>query len=429
MLCSRIARAVGAAAWLQAASCALACSPRGEARLTGLSTEDCFTELDGGTLDAQRTVPLDATPPEVREGDGATQAEAAVPDASRDGFSLELPPHFPRPKIPADNPLTAAKIELGRHLFHDVRLSRTDTFSCASCHKQELAFADERATGLGATGEHHSRGSMSLANVAYATTLTWGNPLMMTLEQQLLVPLLNDNPVELGMRSLAEVEEKLRAVDAYAPLFAAAFPGQTQPITVTNVQRALASFQRTLISADSPYDHFLRGDRGALSEAAQRGMRLVTTREDGRFVCVHCHGGFAFTDHVTSEGLPDLLPVYHQTGLYDTDGMGSYPAPNTGVHEVTLADQDMGKFKAPTLRNIALTAPYMHDGTIATLDEVLEHYARGGRAHHPGRTDPFLVPFEITPAERADIIAFLNSLTDETFIHDPRFANPWPKRR
>jgi cytochrome c peroxidase len=394
----------------------------------GSSAEDSFKERDGSTLDARLTIPLDGTMPEVRARDAATHAEAAVPDAAQDGFSLALPPHFPRPKIPVDNPLTSAKVELGRHLFYDVRLSRTGTFSCASCHKQELAFADERATGLGATGEHHSRGSMSLANVAYAITLTWGNPLMTTLEQQLLVPLLNDNPVELGVRSLPELEEKLRAVDAYRALFEVAFPDQAEPITTTNVQRALASFQRTLISGDAPYDRFLRGDLGALSEAAQRGMRLVTTHEDGRFVCDHCHGGFAFSDHVTSEGLPDVLPSYHQTGLYDTDGMGSYPAPNTGVHEVTLAGQDMGKFKAPTLRNIALTAPYMHDGAIATLDEVLDHYARGGRARHPARTDPFLVPFEITPAERSDIIAFLHSLTDETFIHDPRFTDPWLTR-
>lgn len=177
----------------------------------------------------------------------------------------------------------------------------------------------------------------------------------------------------------------------------------------------------SLISGKSAYDRYVdSGDESALSESAKRGMLLVTSNEADEqglhLECNHCHGGFNFSDHVVWQGLEqrDLKPLYHQTGLYDVDGRGGYPQP-----------EDMGKFKAPTLRNIALTAPYMHDGSIKTLSEVLDHYARGGRAHRKGVTDPLLQPFELTERQKADIIAFLESLTDEELIADPRFSNPW----
>ncbi|MEY4581394.1 MAG: hypothetical protein RL701_6097 [Pseudomonadota bacterium] len=184
-----------------------------------------------------------------------------------------------------------------------------------------------------------------------------------------------------------------------------------------------------MISGRSAYDRYINlGDEGALSAAAKRGMVFVTSNEDHRFECNHCHGGFAFSDHTTWEGLYDegTEPPFHQTGLYNLDGKGTYPTPNTGVFSTSLRPEDMGKFKAPTLRNIALTAPYMHDGSIATLSEVLDHYAKGGRARLVGKTDPLLVPFTISAQEKADIIAFLESLTDQDFIADPRFSDPWP---
>jgi cytochrome c peroxidase len=270
---------------------------------------------------------------------------------------------------------------------------------------------------------------MSLANVAFAQTLTWANPLMFELERQAHVPIFGDRPVELGQSSMPELEARLRDVPRYQELFAAAFPGQDEPVTTLNIERALASFQRVLISADSAYDRYQAGDSSALGPAALRGMIFVTTNEDHRFECNHCHGGLFFTDHVTWQGRSSVgqALLYHQTGLYDIDGQGSYPAPNTGAYDVTLDPADMGKFKAPTLRNIALTAPYMHDGSIATLSEVLDHYSQGGRAHVAGRTDSLLKPFVITDDERADIIAFLESLSDDGFLHDPRFADPWPQ--
>jgi cytochrome c peroxidase len=347
-------------------------------------------------------------------------------------FVWDLPEEtWPRPAVPADNPMSNEKVELGRHLFYDVRLSANNTTSCATCHKQELAFTDGRAVGLGATGQEHTRGSMSLANVGYAQTLTWGHPLMFDLERQAQVPIFGDRPEELANRSIPELEERLRAVPRYVELFAAAFPEDEEPIELLNLGRALAAFQRTLISGNSAYDQYQRGDEAALSEAAKRGMRFITTNEDHRFECNHCHGTVFFTDHITWENRSDTgaAPPYHQTGLYDIDGQGGYPEPNTGTHEITGRPRDMGMFKAPTLRNIALTAPYMHDGSIRTLSEVLDHYSRGGRAHAAGRTDALLKSFPISDEEKADIIAFLESLTDHDFITDPRFSDPWTERR
>ena len=361
---------------------------------------------------------------------GTLDPSGAPPDGSVIGaFRWELPANFPRPNVPVANPMSIEKVALGRHLFYDKRLSVNETQSCASCHKQELAFADERAVGLGATGQPHTRGSMSLANVAYSPTLTWSNPVMLELERQLQVPLFGDNPVELGMRSQEDVLKRLRGVPRYQELFAAAYPGEAEPITMINVARAIATFERTLLSGNAAYDRYLAGDASALSDSAKRGMVFVTSNEDHRFECNHCHGGFNFSDHVTYESGPEFgaNPPYHQTGLYDLDGNGAYPPPNTGIHDVSQKPDDMGKFKAPTLRNIALTAPYMHDGSIKTLSEVLDHYSKGGRARNAARTDQFVQPFEITAQEKADIIAFLESLTDQQFITDPKLADPWPQ--
>jgi cytochrome c peroxidase len=338
------------------------------------------------------------------------------------GYAWQLPRGFPRPPVPADNPMSVEKVELGRFLFYDERLSDNETFSCATCHKQELAFSDGRATGLGATGEAHSRGSMTLANVGYAPTLNWANPLVTDLEHQARTPIFGDRPVELGIPSIEALETRLRAVPGYAKLFQAAFPEDAQPVSANNLTRAISAFERTLISGDAPFDRWQNGDEGALSESAKRGHALFNSE---KLECFHCHAGFAFTDHVTWEGKAFPDAPFHQTGLYNLDGRGKYPEPNTGVFETSLDARDMGKFKAPTLRNIALTAPYMHDGSIATLSEVLDHYANGGRAHS-FRTDPLMIGFELDAQERADVIAFLESLTDQKFITDPRFSDPGP---
>lgn len=344
-----------------------------------------------------------------------------------------VPEGLPVPLVPEDNPMTAEKVELGRHLFYDERLSGNRTQSCATCHEQARAFATDEAVELGSTGEATPRNSMSLANVAYATTYTWANPVLLTLEQQMLVPLFGAEPVELGMRGREdELISRLRAEPVYAALFAAAFPDDADPFTLTNVSRALTSFERALLSGDSPYDRYTRGETDALSPAARRGLALFNSE---RLECFHCHAGFNFQDSVAWEGKPPRSGLFHNTGLYNIDGEGGYPEGNRGLYEFTRVPADMGRFRVPTLRNIAVTAPYMHDGSVATLSEVLDHYAAGGRTipdgPHAGvgRDNPFkssfIRGFTLSESERADVIAFLESLTDEAFLADPAFSDPW----
>jgi cytochrome c peroxidase len=194
-----------------------------------------------------------------------------------------------------------------------------------------------------------------------------------------------------------------------------------------------SAFQRTLLSGAAPFDRYIQGaDPQALSEAAKRGHTLF---ESERLACSQCHSGFDFSDHVYYRDAPEIALVYHNTGLYNTDGLGAYPEPNTGTFNVTQNPDDMGMFKVPTLRNIALTAPYMHDGSIATLSEVFDHYAAAGRTLASGpyagvgsenpRKDSRLKGFTLSEQERADLLAFLSSLTDQAFIEDEAFSDPW----
>lgn len=347
-------------------------------------------------------------------------------------YAFRLPHGFPMPRVPSDNPMSETKVELGRRLFYDPRLSQNGTQSCASCHRQELAFTDGRANAIGSTGDVVKRSSMSLANAAYAARLTWANPLMNRLEHQALVPMFGDAPVELGLRDARVLLRRLRRDRDYRERFAAAFPDDANPVSLTNVTRAIAAFERTLISGDSPYDRFVAGDASAMSESAQRGMELFLSE---RLECFHCHGGFAFSDSIDHAGMPEPERAFHNTGLYDVDRDGAYPASDRGLYDVTHRAEDMGRFRAPTLRNIAVTAPYMHDGSIATLEGVLDHYEHGGRRIDSGpnagdgstspRKDRFLNGFVVSDAERADVLAFLNALTDERFLHDPAFADPF----
>jgi len=289
-----------------------------------------------------------------------------------------VPPGFPPPLIPADNPLTAEKVELGRRLFYDERLSGSGTFACASCHRQELAFTDGRPRAIGATGEMHPRGAMSLANVAYNASFAWADPCLLRLEDQARVPMFNESPVELGVAGREEeILDRFRSDEKTLRRFRAAFPEEANPVTMDNLVRAIASFERTLFSGNS---------------------------------------------------------TFHNTGLYNVDGAGAYPRDNPGIHSATGLPEDMGKFRAPTLRNIAVTAPYMHDGSLPSLDAVIDFYAAGGRLidsgpyRGDGRANPFkserVAGFELTLGERQELIAFLESLTDSGFLIDPRFADP-----
>jgi cytochrome c peroxidase len=353
--------------------------------------------------------------------------------ATGDGYDWQLPAGFPEPRVPDDNPMSQAKVELGRYLFYDTRLSGNGTQSCSSCHLQALAFSDGRAVSIGSTGETTDRNAMSLTNSAYSAALTWGNPLLTTIEQQVVVPMFGEFPHELGITGhTEEVLKRFQGDAQYQAMFAAAFPSESDPIGFGNIVKALASFVRTLISGNSVYDRYRWQDPSVMSESAQRGMRLFMGEE---LECHHCHGGFNFSAATVTPNTTFSTKIFFNTGLYNIGGSGTYPAPNTGVYSVSGKKADMGRFRPPSLRNVALTAPYMHDGSIATLEDVIQFYADGGRviADGPyagdGRENPYksalVSGFELTDQERLDMLAFLNSLTDESFITDPRISDPF----
>ncbi|MFN8573662.1 MAG: di-heme enzyme [Gemmatimonadaceae bacterium] len=356
-----------------------------------------------------------------------------IPSGNPAKFHWTLPTGFPTPVVPDANPMSDAKVELGRRLFYDTRLSGIQNFSCSSCHRQENAFADARNVPFGSTGEAHPRNSIGLTNVAYQPAFGWADPDTRQLEEQAPIPMFNVTPVELGLKGReSEVLQRLRDVTLYRQLFAAAFPGLTDAISIQNVANALASFQRTFLSGDSPYDRYVRGDTRAISASAIRGEGLFRS---ARLACSQCHGGVLFTNFATYVGGPASAPEYINNGLYNLGGTGAYPVPNTGLTSHTGVASDMGKFKVPTLRNIALTFPYMHDGSLGSLSEVIDHYAAGGRTIASGanagvgRLNPFKSPlvagFTITGEEKADLIAFLESLTDSAFVTRATLSNPW----
>ncbi|MBK6687661.1 MAG: di-heme enzyme [Deltaproteobacteria bacterium] len=343
------------------------------------------------------------------------------------------PAHFPPLYVPADNPVTAEKVELGRYLFYDRQLSGNGTQSCGSCHEQAKAFTDGRALAIGSTDEVGRRNSPSLANVGYVSSLTWANPLLISLEQQILLPMFGEHPVELGLAGKeGELLARLAADPRYPPLFAAAFPDHNDPITLETIVQAVSTFQRTLYSGASAYDRWLNGDSSALSPSAERGRAMFFSE---RFECYHCHGGLLFTDSVFTGDTQLRETPFHNTGLYHVNG--GYPAGDIGMAEVTLRDDDNGRYRAPSLRNVELTAPYMHDGSIATLDEVLDHYAAAGRTITEGPLagvgadnplkDGLVIGFPLSPSDRADLLAFLLALTDPELLTHPRYADPFTR--
>jgi cytochrome c peroxidase len=359
---------------------------------------------------------------------------AAAAEPAAEPFTWPVPAWMAPPPVPADNPMTAQKVELGRHLFYDARLSADGTVACVSCHVQDRAFTDGREVPVGINGSLGIRNAPGLANTGYLPLLTWANPHMTSLEFQALMPLFGDNPDEMGNNGQeAALFARLAADPYYQQAFPAAFPDRPAPDLFT-LTRALAAFQRSLISVNSAYDRFKYwGEADALSPAAKRGEQLFF---DHRFECYHCHSGIHMTDNLQTNRSGFAETGFHNTGLYNIDGSGAYPLPNIGMMELTGDPADMGKFRTPSLRNVAVTGPYFHDGSAETLKDVLDHYRAGGRqittgpnagngAQSPLR-DGMIVGITATEAEIADIIAFLESLTDPEFLADPAFADPWP---
>ena len=362
-------------------------------------------------------------------------------DGRPEPWVWDLPVGIPEPRVPDDNPMTVEGVELGRFLFYDKRLSGNETQSCGSCHQQELAFTDGLALAEGSTGEIHPRSSMSTANAGYQATLTWANSAVVLLERQALVPMFGEFPVELGLNADNEEEllSRLRADAMYPDMFKAAFPKDRDPITVDNVTKAIASFQRRLTSFNSRIDKWERSEI-ELTDSEKRGLALyfggvTEAGVEDDLECFHCHGGFLYSQASDDLGQVFTQASFQNNGLYNLDVLGSYPAGNEGLFDITGDPADKGKFKPPSLRNIAVTAPYMHDGSIETLEEAIDHYARGGRvitsgpnagdgAMNPNKNS-FVNGFVITEQEKQDLLAFLRALTDEELLNDPAIADPF----
>lgn len=311
-------------------------------------------------------------------------------------YSLEIPAGFPEPVIPENNQLTRSRVELGRQLFYDPILSVDTSISCASCHKQELAFADDVPISPGVEGRLGIRNSPTLANVAWLSVINkdGGVP---KLDLQPMVPIEDVNEMDLHP---LEAADRLNEDPAYREKFLAAYGKPAEPFTIT---RALGAFMRTLISGNSPYDQYaFQGDESALSDQQIRGKALFFS---DRTQCRNCHAGFNFTDD-----------RFRNNGLY-------LEYEDTGRRRVTADSADIGLFRVPSLRNVALTAPYMHDGSLSTLEEVIEHYNSGGKGHF--NQSPLIRPLGLSPQERADLISFLESLTDTSFVKNPDFSSPF----
>ncbi|MEZ4769236.1 MAG: cytochrome c peroxidase [Caldilineales bacterium] len=301
-------------------------------------------------------------------------------------FAPQPSPTWSPLRTPPDNPSTPAKIELGRQLFYDPALSAGNDMSCATCHHPDRGFSNGAAVSDPRPGAP-PRNVSGLWNTGFNAFLLWDGR-ETSLESQARLPLTLPNEMA---ETPDMLEAKLRAIPAYVDLFDAAFSGGVDAVTFDNVTRALAAFQRTLISDDSPYDRFVAGDEGALTEQQQRGMDLFFSE---RTHCGECHQ-------------PPLLA----NETFRVTGVPSNDPGRAGVSERGL----YGAFKVPSLRNVALTAPYMHAGQFATLEEVVQFYADGaGRANGFPRVDPMLRGFDLTADEKADLVAFLNALTDES---------------
>lgn len=335
----------------------------------------------------------------------AAEAPAAAPAAPKKevvqsgSFKLELPLGLQAQAayIPANNPLTAEKIELGKLLYNDPRLSKDGTVSCASCHSPFHGFADPDEVSLGVGNQPGGRNSPTVINRLFSKEQFWDGRAA-DLEEQAHGPL--TNPVEMAMPSHAEVVKKVQGIKGYAPYFQKAFG--SPEITMPRIAQAIASYERTVVSGNSPYDRYVAGDQSAMSPAAVRGMTVFL----GKGRCITCHTGFNFTD----EG-------YHNLGV----GMDK-PKPDLGRYDQTKKDSDKGAFKTPTLRNIVETAPYMHDGSEATLIEVVELYDRGG-VKNPNLS-PLMVPLNLTPQEESDLVDFMLALTGEVQNLEPPASLP-----
>lgn len=283
---------------------------------------------------------------------------------------------------PTNNRITPERVELGKMLFFDPRLSGSNWISCGTCHNPSLGWSDGLPTAIGHGQQVLQRASPSIMNSAYIPLLMWDGS-SRSLEKQVLLPI--EAAGEMN-QNLDEAVKELQAIAGYREAFEAAYKGEG--ISIKTIAKAIASFERTIVSRDAAFDRWIKGDKSAMSDSAIRGFKIF----EGKANCVKCHSEFNFTDN-----------GFHNIGLKDARDAGRY-----AIRKVKIL---IGAFKTPTLRDVALTAPYMHNGTYTTLKEVVEHYDRGGDAKE--NLSPNIKPLNLTESEKNDLVEFMKSLTGE----------------
>ncbi len=322
------------------------------------------------------------------------------------------------------------KAVLGHYLFFEKRLSYNQSKSCASCHSPIFAFTDGYRKSVAANGENLLHNAPSLLNISQNRFFDWGNPSVTTLENQIKRPLYQTHPLEMGFDLQADKLIAFFCQDSlYQSLYQSAFHKKADLCSISDIEACIIAYIKTLNSNNSPYDLFLKGDQYALNTSEQNGLKLFTSHQ---LKCNLCHIPPFFTSANLTNNLDS---IYANIGLYHVMNQHGYPASDIGMGKITAKPQDNGKFKIPSLRNCMITAPYMHDGSVNTLEEVIDIYASGGRnvlngdAKGDGRLHPnkhqHIQGFELSPSEKRDLILFLASLTDTSYLNDSHFRNPF----
>lgn len=319
-------------------------------------------------------------------------------------------------------------VKLGRYLFYDRRLSVNNTRSCGTCHNPRFAFTDGYKRSLGVFADLHQRNTQPLFNLSSLKYFTSADSTLHSAYDQMNNPLYNMHPEEMGVKgNEAMILKRIESDSTYKKLFSLA----EMDMSWNNIKLAISSFIYTIRSDDAPYDKYKNGDSNAISESQKSGMKLFFS---SALHCASCHGAVNFSTPVLTDEKADTL-FYFNTGLYNIDGKGSYPVYDQGLYRLTKNKADMGKFRVPTLRNLAFTAPYFHDGSASTLMEVIDSYEQGGRKIEKGiymgdgsanlYKHPFIAGFNLSEIDKYNLVDFLLSLSDSALINDPSVQNPF----
>lgn len=328
------------------------------------------------------------------------------------------------------NTAPSHKIALGHYLFYEKKLSFNQSKSCASCHSPEYAFTDGYRRSVSASGENLLHNAPCILNLSQNAFFDWDNPAVTSLDQQIKRPLYNSHPVEMGFTMQNHTLHSFLQNDStYNSLFRLAYCNENNPYTASHIEECIVAYVKSLNSRNSKYDKYINGDHTALNKNELNGMQLFNSE---KLRCNNCHKAPAFTITTLTQNIDS---AYVNIGLYNIGNKNKYPADDNGLIKSTHKERDNGKFRIPSLRNVMTTAPYMHDGSVGTITEVIDIYARGGRSidygEHQGdgalnrHKHPFIHGFTISTEEKNDLISFLSALTDTSYLSNPQFTNPF----